>query len=47
MKFIKSLLITVGLVTVICWIIGAFVPGVNYRSCLGPADKCLLAREVK
>ena len=47
MKCVKGVVAAVGLATVLCWLIGAFVPGWNYRSCLGPADKCLLAWEAK
>lgn len=35
----------VGIVVVVAAILGAIVPGLNFRACIGPSDRCVLASE--
>lgn len=45
MKLLLAFCRGVGIVVVTSALLGAVVPGLNFRFCLGPADRCLLKSE--
>lgn len=45
MKLLLAFCRGVGIVVVAAALLGAVVPGLNFRLCLGPADRCVLKNE--
>lgn len=42
MRYFLAFCQGVGIVVVAAALLGAIVPGLNFRLCLGPADRCVL-----
>lgn len=45
MRIVNLILMMIGATAVLLWLIGTFVPGMNFRACVGPAETCRLAKE--
>lgn len=45
MRLILAFCRGVGIVVVVSALLGAIVPGLNFRLCLGPTDRCVLKSE--